>query len=240
VTNGLLSKAKRKNYLFVEGSEDKHVFIHLLNSHGITTPDPAKREHFKDRDEHFGIKVCGSITELLTAFRVELKGDIDNKRYGIVIDADADDNIDTDTGITVNWRRLLNILNNSGYSNLPLIPDDNGVKIKQDGLLPVVGIWVMPNNKLPGAIEDFVSFLGPEHDELWPIAESACKQAISVKCNFRPTYTMKAHLHTWLAWQEEPGTPMGQAITKKYVNADAPHALRFIAWFRNVFDLEIP
>ncbi len=82
--------------------------------------------------------------------------------------------------------------------------------------------------------------MGPKDDELWTIAESALKQATSVKCNFRSSYTMKAHLHTWLAWQEEPGTPMGQAITKKYVDAYAPHALQCITWFRKVFELELP
>lgn len=237
MTSALLSKAKRKNYLYVEGSDDKNVFIHLLNYHGITTPDPSQRGYFKGRDEHFEIKACDGINNLLEVFKVALKGDADNKRYAIVVDADTD--INTNTGNIANWQKLRSIVHDFGYSNVPLAPKDSGVIIKQEGL-PVVGIWLMPNNRLPGAIEDFVSFLGPYDDELWSIAEEALKQAKSVKCNFRPSYTMKAHLHTWLAWQEEPGIPMGLAITKKYVNADAPHALQFVSWLRNVFALEAP
>lgn len=231
MANGLLSKAKRKNFLYVEGPDDREVFIHLLNNHEITSSDETRRGHFLKANESFKIKDCGGIDNLLETFRVELKGDIDNNRYGIVV------NVDTD--ITVIWVRLLNILNNMSYRNLPHIPGDSGVIIKQ-GNLPVVGIWLMPNNKLPGSIEDFVSFLGPQDDELWPIAENALRQAISIKCNFRPSYTMKAHLHTWLAWQEEPGTPMGLAITKTYVDAYAPHAIQFINWFHKMFELELP
>lgn len=51
------------------------------------------------------------------------------------------------------------------------------------------------------------------------------------------TIKTKAYLHTWLAWQEEPGKPMGQAITKKYVDAQAPHAQLLISWLRQLFEL---
>ncbi len=58
--------------------------------------------------------------------------------------------------------------------------------------------------------------------------------------NFRSSYVMKARLHTWLSWQEEPGTPMGHAITKEYMSANAKHALNLIKLFRNVFELNSP
>lgn len=228
MVDSLISKTERKNYLYVEGADDRNVFIHLLIYHGIITPDLSKRGRFKERDEFFDIKDCVGFHNLLKTFKVEFKGDIADNRYGIVVDADTD--------IADNWDQLLRILVDNGYSNLPSAPNDEGTVLKQDGL-PIVGIWLMPNNKLLGAIEEFVSFLGPQNDELWPIAESAVLQAISVKCNFHSNYLMKAHLHTWLAWQEEPGTPMGQAITKRYVDADAPHALQVIEWFREVFEI---
>jgi hypothetical protein len=72
----------------VEGSDDKNVFIHLLNHHEITTPDPAQRGYFKGKGEYFEIKDCMGIDNLLEAFRVALKGDADNQRYGVVVDAD--------------------------------------------------------------------------------------------------------------------------------------------------------
>ena len=49
---------------------------------------------------------------------------------------------------------------------------------------------------------------------------------------------MKAQLHTWLAWQEQPGTPLGLAITNRYLDANAPHAQKLMDWIRQLFDLE--
>ncbi|TAN53782.1 MAG: hypothetical protein EPN21_00560 [Methylococcaceae bacterium] len=45
----------------------------------------------------------------------------------------------------------------------------------------------------------------------------------------------KALLHTWLAWQKEPGKPPGQAIWARYFNADAPDALILMQWIRTLF-----
>ncbi|MDQ3882101.1 MAG: hypothetical protein M3249_02935, partial [Thermoproteota archaeon] len=46
---------------------------------------------------------------------------------------------------------------------------------------------------------------------------------------------IKAQLHTWLSWQHEPGTPLGLAITKRYLEADTLHAQRLITWIRRLF-----
>jgi hypothetical protein len=37
--------------------------------------------------------------------------------------------------------------------------------------------------------------------------------------------------------QEEPEKPMGQAITARYLDADAPHVQELIAWIRKLFEL---
>ena len=48
---------------------------------------------------------------------------------------------------------------------------------------------------------------------------------------------MKAILHAWLAWQEEPGCPYGTAIRAKYFGDDSPAATKFVAWFRRLFEI---
>ena len=42
-------------------------------------------------------------------------------------------------------------------------------------------------------------------------------------------------MHTWLAWQSEPGKPYGQAISAKYLNTDLPMAKTFANWLRRTF-----
>lgn len=69
MTDNLLSKAKWRNYLYVEGSDDKNVFIHLLNYHQIITPDRDQRGYFKDRDDQFEIKDYDGIYNLLKALK---------------------------------------------------------------------------------------------------------------------------------------------------------------------------
>ncbi|HST61263.1 MAG TPA: DUF3226 domain-containing protein, partial [Longimicrobium sp.] len=51
---------------------------------------------------------------------------------------------------------------------------------------------------------------------------------------FSPVHRSKALIHTWLAWQEQPGSPMGQAIGKRDLDAQAPQAQRFVAWLQRL------
>ncbi len=61
------------------------------------------------------------------------------------------------------------------------------------------------------------------------------QKVVEQDCRFRSTYRIKAKIHTWLAWQKEPGKPLGQAITATYFDANAPHAQELIDWIRRLF-----
>ncbi|GAC1568786.1 MAG: hypothetical protein NVS3B14_19320 [Ktedonobacteraceae bacterium] len=76
---------------------------------------------------------------------------------------------------------------------------------------------------------------------LWPLVDVAIQKVKTVEegRRFRNAHESKARIHTWLAWQEEPGKPMGQTITARYLDADALHTQQLIAWIRKLFDLEL-
>ena len=216
-----------QNYLLlVEGKNDQHVIWSLLEHHGVP--------------ETFEVKSIDGIERLLDTFEnrfarlldnleVELTRIVEGK-VGVVVDADAD--------LAARWQSTRDTLMRSGYSSIPKAPTPGGTIIQQPGK-PAVGIWIMPDNKIPGMLEDFVSFLRPQNDPLWPITEEAVQKVkgIEEKYRFRDVYESKARIHTWLAWQKEPGKPMGQAITVRYLDADAPHAQELIAWIRRLFEL---
>lgn len=204
-----------QNYLLVEGNDDEHVLYSLLTYYQVP-------ERFKIRNKQ-------GVDKLLETLDVELKRS-GLERLGIMVDADRD--------LLARWQSLRSILGASGY-HVPLTPDLNGTIIKQIDQ-PTVGIWVMPDNTLPGMLEDFASFLIPADDGLWPLAESVVQQVITTKRLFPESHLMKARIHSWLAWQEEPGTPLGLAITRRYLDADASHARQLIAWIRQLFELETP
>ncbi len=210
----LIRPSEYQNYLLVEGKDDEHVFYSLL-------------EHYKV-PERFKIRNKESVTNLLETLNVELARS-GLERLGIVVDANSD--------IEARWRALRDRLIKSGYGTVPETPSSIGTIVEEDGR-PVVGIWLMPDNKISGMLEDFISFLVPQGDALWSIAEETLQRVIGVERRFRETYMSKAHIHTWLAWQEEPGKPLGQAITARYLDADSIHAQQLIQWIAKLFDFE--
>ncbi len=203
----------RNDALLVEGTDDRHVLYALLKHHAVA--------------ETFAITDKKGINNILGTLEVELIAS-DRDHLGIIIDADDD--------IALRWQSLQDILHSSGYGTIPDQPDPDGTIILEPGK-PDVGIWIMPDNALPGMLEDFIRFLVPPGDSLWPHAVR-CTEAIGgPERRFIPRHLQKATVHAWLAWQEDPGSPLGQAITKRYCDADAPHAQRLIAWIKRLFGL---
>lgn len=167
---------------------------------------------------------------LIDSFEVQLTT-IVKGRLGIIVDADTD--------LSARWASLKHILKSSGYNAIPKSPVSGGTIIRQEKK-PVVGIWLMPDNTIPGMLEDFIGFLRPQSDLLWPMVDEAVLKVklLEEEHRFRNVHESKARIHTWLAWQKEPGKPMGQAITAHYLDANASHAQQFITWIRKLFDLE--
>jgi hypothetical protein len=205
-----------KNLLLVEGTDDKHVFYSLLKHYQVP--------------QRFQVKEKGGIENLLGTLGAELKRS-DLERLGIVVDADLD--------IEARWQALRGVLSRVVGVDVPTVPSPGGLVLPM--ALPdrdlVVGVWIMPNNELPGMLEDFVRFLVPEGDSLWDRATDCLARIPQQELRFPPARQSKAHVHTWLAWQEEPGTPLGLAITKRYLDADAPNARQLVDWVCRLFDV---
>jgi hypothetical protein len=201
------------NLILVEGKDDREVLYHLLSQYGFPR----------------GIiecKPCESDSLLLAEFSIRLKkGDLDP--LGVVID--ADDNL------AECWQSLKDRLSQAGYTAVPTQPSPEGTILRQTDK-PTVGIWIMPDNQLPGMLEDFIGFLVPQGDLQWQQARACLLEIPEAQRRFKQ-HLAKAHVHTWLAWQEEPGTPLGSAITKRYLDADAEHAKQLIGWVRTLFEI---
>ena len=222
-----------KLVMLVEGPDDFHVLQHLLTRHGIDRQIAYQLEGGRfvqanaDRNT-IVFKAREGVQNVLDYLAVQLKITGELTSVGVVVDADLD--------IAARWQSLRNILLKSGYGNVPQAPDVNGIIVEQEEK-PRVGLWIMPNNTLPGMMEDFFRLLVPADDTLWEKAKSCVEQIPESERLFGGTALIKAHVHTWLAWQEVPGLPMGQAINKRWLNADAPEALQFVSWLRRLFDL---
>jgi hypothetical protein len=209
-----MSRRSDKNaHLLVEGKNDQHIVWALCQAHHLP--------------ETFDVLVPGDGG--VEAVLQDIPARLDEsglKSLGIMLDADED--------IQTRWDRVCRRLEAVGYA-IPNQPVGEGfITTSQDR--PKVGVWVMPDNQLPGMLEDFVGYLIPQNDRLKPLAEKTLQSIEKKKLNlYKPTYRSKALIHTWLAWQETPGMPMGQAITARALQYDQTLANSFVAWLKRLF-----
>lgn len=205
-----------KKVLLVEGPDDFHVFSALCEHHHVP--------------ELFKIFPCGGCSKLLEGFQ-ERFNETDLKALGIIVDADTD--------FENRWASIRNLLVKAGYPDVPDTIPGTGLILEApptpDTLLPKVGVWLMPDNTVPGILENFLHYLVPDGDRLYEYAGVCLDSMDPALCLFRDADRPKAHIHTWLAWQNEPGKPLGQSITRGVLRADSPVAQNVVAWLTSLF-----
>jgi len=201
--------------LLVEGPDDKHSVIHLMKRHGVDWDDATVLLPC--------VHDCGGFSPLTSSLGVSSKS---YRRLGIMVDANAD--------MAHRWVQVRESLRRAGVS-VPESPEACGTVFP--GIYPdwKIGVWIMPDNQNAGELEDFLSKLIPADDTCWDYACEATLRAREIGAKFSQGDSCKASIHTWLAWQEEPGLPFGTAITAKYFGIDSPEALGFVQWLRELF-----
>ena len=202
-----------RKILLVEGTDDEHVLMHICGNRDIPRIDEI-RSH-------------GGVDELLEVIPVRISLTEPGDVFGVVIDAD--------TNLANRWRSVRDRIIDTGYLDVPEQPVAEGTILNPpaDSRLPRLGLWVMPNNQSPGILENFLQFLIPDGDALLAYAK-ACLQNLPER-RFIANDEPKALIHTWLAWQEEPGKPYGTAITARFLDPYQPEADILAAWLRRLF-----
>lgn len=177
---------------------------------------------------HLEIANCGGIGQLLESIPTRLKGS-DINALGVLVDADTD--------IAARWRTIHDHLMRAGYPSIPGSPSPEGTIVDPPAgtILPKVGVWLMPDNRTHGILEDFVEFLVPAPRPLFECVRRCIERIPTGLRRFPDHAKPKAILHAWLALQEEPGKPMGTAITARYLKADVPQADAFVGWLKTLF-----
>lgn len=213
-------KRQRVYRLWVEGKNDQHVIWNL-----------AERLQLK---ETFDVQVAGSYSELLEVLPTELKSTNVLKRLRVIVDADEKQN--------AHWQAIRRILNNSGFYNQDLpnsLPVNGLICNPDDSDQLIVGVWIMPDNCQTGMLEDFIANMIPEQQGN-PLLQKVDATLEELESNHLNAYKLghhaKARIHTWLAWQDEPGMPIGSAITKRVLSTDSDLCRQFINWLTCLFD----
>ena len=192
--------------LLVEGPDDKHVVAHLCRN------DTSMSE--------LSILDKGGISPLLDAIEAEVMAP-SREVVGILMDAnDSPDN---------RWQAVANRLLKAGIDT-PDQPDPAGTVI--DGS-PRVGIWLMPNNRTRGELEDFIAEMVPKNDTVWLLSKAYVEGIPDIDRKFKAGKTLRAKMHSWLAVRAEP-RQMGSAIGAGDLDVNAPDAVRFVTWLRRL------
>jgi hypothetical protein len=227
---------KHAKVLHVAGTDDKEVVYQFCNRRGIDNLGffEVVGSLVQVEDSRADERRRGGYDGLRARVIEELKTDRDT--IGIIVDADTD--------LPSRWRSLRDVLVSHYGQREPRqsVPEhlEPGGLIVESGAWwqKRCGVWVMPDNARGGMLEDFLLALIPDADVLLTHAQHAV--ATLPKTEFKPEHRAKAQIHTWLAWQKQPGTPLGLALRRHYLDGDHALAQRFHDWLVALFEIPSP
>jgi hypothetical protein len=214
--------AIHKNVLLVEGQDEVRTIPYLMGLNGI--------DWLEDNKPIVQLRDCKGCDNIINAdaIGVELKAD-GIEALGILLDADE---YPRDR-----WIAIRNACRKTGISSMPdEIPTD-GLIVQTDNEIRL-GIWIMPDNKLPGMLETFLGYLlSDDTSSLWEFAKSTIDTAKEKGAPFTEAHYDKAQIYSWLAWQKPPGLQLHIAIKERILDPKHPEAQNFINWFRQLYQL---
>ena len=193
--------------LLVEGQDDKHVVRHLCDG-----DESIPQFHIVDKE---------GIDNLLAAIALEVRAP-GREVVGIVVDADNDP--------VSRWQAVSGRLARENIQ-MPGNSDSAGTIINGT---PRIGIWIMPDNRSPGELEDFVATMIPEDDPIWPRSGEYIDGIPARERRFSPDKVMRAKIYAWLATRRMPGR-MGSAIGAGDLRVFGEPGTDFSAWLGTLF-----
>ena len=207
--------ANQQSGLHVEGKDDSHALLHMLATRGL----PTGASWFPRIKETSGVEGLLAGMEIAIRFAT-------GHAVGFVLDANSSPND--------RWRAVASRLASVGLTPPAVLPTAGYIDFCEE-FQTRTGVWMMPNNRREGALEDFLIGLIHPTDPLLSHARSATNQARELGATFPISATRKAELRAWLAWCEEPGLPYGIAIRAGYFHHDSPDSEAFVTWFTKLF-----
>lgn len=218
--------------LLVEGDRDIWVVVRLLEKNGITWEwgnEPIIQIEYPGYPQ----KDRGGKDKLLKSkFIASYLNQRGCVALGLLVDADED--------ASRRWQQVREACRFS-MPNIPNeLPETGLVFTTQNsgGDAIKFGVWIMPDNRMRGMMENFLVKLIPEGmAPLWTYAQEVVTEAKILGAPFTDAHQDKANIHSWLAWQDPPGLELHQAIIKQVFSPQKAESQIFINWLRDLYDL---
>lgn len=212
--------------LRVEGRNDKFVIANLLRRHDVDC-DEKTRQFDIQTAESLSDSGTESVDALLATFEVAVRQSV-GRPIGFVLDANGDP--------LRRWKQIIARLKRLGVEP-PESPVPAGLIEPVEEFKTTVGVWMMPDNRQGGALEDLLRGLIGPRNRLIQHAETATDKALRNGAKYRKVDRKKAVLHAWLAWQRVPGLPFGLAVSARYFGHRSRAAKAFVSWFKRLFEI---
>ena len=213
-----MSAVPRK--LLVEGETEKRVIPYLMEANGVAWPREPVPVNIESQGGVDQILRPGVIEAELRARGVDV--------LGVIVDGDRD--------AAARWRAIRDTCE-SEFDDLPAdIPEGGLNVVHQTGVR--FGVWIMPDNRFVGMLKDLLLQLLPaESESLLDLARECVSHASRSGAPFKETHRTKAEIHTWLAWQDEPGKQLHEAVHHRVLDPQRPESGPFVKWFRALFSV---
>ena len=203
--------------LSVEGPSDRQVVRAIWDLLDSTVP--------------LAIEAKGGDRQLLRSISVDTvaPGRI---AFGVVVDANGNPE--------GRWQALINRFRPLGIE-LPAHPGPEGTVVipRSATRSPRIGVWMMPDNRSPGTLEDFLQAMVADGDNLWPESESYVSKIAEIEQRFATSKQLRAVIYSWLAVQRDPRQP-GEAIRFRWLDPETQQAAQFRQWLQELFDPPVP
>lgn len=213
--------------LLVEGQDDKHVVWQICRRAGTTFSVARSGSDMSvtllSSAVTFGIAEKGNFRAVLDAIETEILYP-GRQALGIIVDADAQP--------TQRWGQLKDAF--PAAVPLPATPNPAGVIIPEQTGAPRIGVWMMPDNKSPGELENFVKQMIPPAAPVWTDAQRYIDNIQPAARKFAPGKADKAKLYAWLATLKEPAR-MGAAIGNGDLQTNLSLCPTFLHWLQRLF-----
>lgn len=203
------------HYLLVEGIDDWHIHSHL-----------------RANEVDFDIGYCGNDTRVLETLSAVIVGSGTTKSIlGAVLDADPD------TGVKARLQSIKDRLQ-SAYELPDVFPAEGlilhpKVAHPNHDRLPIIGIWLMPDNVRDGIVEDlFRSAMTKKSEEY--ISQVVDKAKNDGVAGFRPVERSKVIVKTHIVWQDPNMKNLGEAIYAHFENLGSA-CRSYLSWQKNLF-----
>ena len=109
-----------------------------------------------------------------------------------------------------------------------------GVLFQHDDGLADFGLWVMPNNRDEGMLEDWIKHcIHPDENDLFAHAGTVVDTLPQTK--FKPIHISKAEVATWLAWQKKPGHGLYHSVEENLIDTNSVLFKELSDWLNHIY-----